>query len=109
VWGSREWSIAMSNILEKAKILFEDARNIELIEQNVACITTQYLDNHNDYVQSYFIAEEQEYTFTDDGWILDDIKHLPTYDENLKSIDRILKRFGIDRNEDVNILIFELI
>ncbi len=59
--------MAMSKILEKASTLFDDARNIEVIEQNVACITTQYLNHHNDYVQIYLIAEGQEYTLTDDG------------------------------------------
>lgn len=51
----------MSNILEKVRTLFEDARNIEVVEKNVACITTPYLDYHNDYLQIYLIAEEQGY------------------------------------------------
>lgn len=37
---------------------------------------------------------------TDDGWILDDIKSLKADDESLKLIGRLLKRFGIERNED---------
>lgn len=90
----------MSKILEIASTLFEDARNIEVIEKNVACITTHHLDHHNDYLQIYLIEEEKGYILTDDGWILFDIQHLPTYDENLKSIERILQRLGIERNEN---------
>lgn len=90
----------MSNILEKAKILFEDAKNIEVIEQNVACITLKYLDYHNDYVQIYLIANEHGYTLTDDGWILEDIKYLIADDESQISMERILQRFGIERNKD---------
>ncbi|MCX4084214.1 DUF1828 domain-containing protein [Rickettsia hoogstraalii] len=71
-----------------------------IVEKNVACITTPYLDYHNDYLQIYLIAEEQGYILTDDGWILDDIKSLKADDESLKLIERILKRFGIERNED---------
>lgn len=90
----------MCDILEKASTLFKDARNIEVIEENVACITTQYLDHHNDYLQIYLIAEEQGYILTDDGWLLDDIRSLKAEDESLKLIERILKRLGIERNED---------
>lgn len=90
----------MSDILEKAKILFEDTKDIELLEQNVVCITMSYLDYHNDYVQIYLSAKEQEYTFTDDGFILDDINYLSTFSKNLKSIEKILKRFGIERNQN---------
>lgn len=90
----------MSDILEKARTLFEDARNIEVIEHNVACITTPHLDHANDYIQIYLLAKEQEYTLTDDGWILYDMKHLIANDESLKLIERKLKRFGIEKNQN---------
>ncbi|WP_395476628.1 DUF1828 domain-containing protein [Rickettsia endosymbiont of Pantilius tunicatus] len=90
----------MSDVLEKAIILFKYAKKVEEIERNTVCLTTQYLDQRNDYLQIYLIAEEQGYTLTDDGWILDDIKHLANYDENQELIAQILQKLDIRRNED---------
>ncbi len=66
-------------------------------------ITTPYLDRHNDCLQIYVKRANGEYTLTDDGYILEDLK-LSGF--NLDSPKRktmfetVLNGFGVHSNDD---------
>lgn len=66
-------------------------------------ITTPYLDRHNDYLQIYIRRQSDNYTLTDDGYILGDLErsgcNLDTPKRNAL-LTMTLNGFGVQLNDD---------
>ncbi|WCR55945.1 DUF1828 domain-containing protein [Rickettsia asembonensis] len=64
----------MREILQDLSILFKNAKSVEEVCKNIVCITTPYLDRHNDYIQIYCTKDANDYVLTDDCWTLDNLE-----------------------------------
>lgn len=65
-------------------------------------ITTPYLDRHNDYLQIYVRKNNGGFVLTDDGYIIEDLKHSGCKLDSPKRQDLLrmtLAGFGIQANE----------
>lgn len=95
----REWSIGMSDILQDLSVLCKNAKSLEEVEKNIVCITTPYLERHNDYIQIYCAKDVNDYVLTDDGWTLDNLEQSGLILDTARN--EVLKaksnKFGISR------------
>lgn len=57
----------MSEILQELSVLFKNAKSLEEVRKNIVCITTPYLDRHNDYIQIYCTKDANDYLLTDES------------------------------------------
>ena len=78
---------------------------ITVSELDGACeITTPFLDRHNDYLQLYVLRDGDQYIFSDDGYILSDLRmsgvEINT-EKRQNALNTMLRGFGVENKNGV--------
>ncbi len=63
----------LKNLIDKYYAWLKDKTVLNNID-DVAEITTPYLDRHNDYIQIYALKDRDKYKLTDDGYTIKDLQ-----------------------------------
>ena len=63
----------LKNLIDKYYAWLKDKTVLNHID-DVAEITTPYLDRHNDYIQIYALKDRDKYKLTDDGYTIKDLQ-----------------------------------
>ncbi|MCK4625916.1 MAG: DUF1829 domain-containing protein [Phycisphaerae bacterium] len=80
----------------------KDKTTLRQAPDNWVEITTPYLDRHNDYLQIYVRKHNGGFLLTDDGYIIEDLKHSGCKLDSPKRQDLLrmtLAGFGVQNNE----------
>ena len=89
-------------LLDDYAAWLRDKTTLRQAPDNWVEITTPYLDRHNDYLQVYVRKQNGGFVFTDDGYVIEDLKHSGCKLDSSKRQDLLrmtLAGFGVQEND----------
>jgi hypothetical protein len=92
----------IQKLLDNYVAWLRDKTTLRQAPGNWVEITTPYLDRHNDYLQIYARKHNGGFVLTDDGYIIEDLKHSGCKLDSPKRHDLLrmtLAGFGVQSNE----------
>lgn len=90
-------------LLDDYMAWLRDKTTLRQAPDNWVEITTPYLDRHNDYLQIYVRKHNGGFVLTDDGYVIEDLKHSGCKLDSPKRQDLFrmtLAGFGVQNNDD---------